>query len=513
MLVIGDIARLGAKRYPDKKAVVMDEAYFTYKQLNEQANQLAHGLLSQGLNPGDKIALMANNCLEYPIVCFAAAKCGCIFVPVNFRFKKNELVHVINNSEAKVLFFGREFLSLVEEAKAEFNEDPLLVPISGEMDQSGVSLEELMSGGSTLEPPVLVEPASPAAIMYTSGTTGFPKGALFSHSSSLAVHTGLIVEGDLGHNDITLIPLPLFHNAGLNMLLMPSLTMGATSIILTGSFDPDRFLDSITRYNITLTECVPTQLIMLINHPGATQFNVSSLKKMWYGSSAISPEILKASMDFFSAGFYQWYGQTEVGVISVLRPGDHIDRSQFTGREMFNADMRIVNQEGMDTQIGEVGEIISVQKQLGMIGYHKIEEANMKTIKDGWIHTEDLARVEGGGYFTVVDRLRDMIISGAENIYSKEIEDIIIEHPEVKEVTVIGIPDEKWGEAVCAVVVKKEGCQVTEDEIIGFCASELSSYKKPKRVDFRDDLPKNASGKITKNVLRDFYWAGKEKRV
>ena len=218
-------------------------------------------------------------------------------------------------------------------------------------------------------------------------------------------------------------------------------------------------------------------------------------------------------MELFKAEFYQWYGQTETGMVSVLRPEDHVERSQCTGREIFHADVRVVNADGHDTPAGEVGEIISAQNPLGMIGYYNMEEEKRKTIRDGWIHTGDLARVEGHGYFTIVGRSKDMIISGAENIYPKEIEDIIITHPGVEEAAVIGTPDSTWGESVCAVVVAKKGHQVDEASIIEFCAARLSGYKKPKRVEFRDELPKNAAGKVLKNVLRGPYWTGQKRQV
>jgi acyl-CoA synthetase (AMP-forming)/AMP-acid ligase II len=200
-------------------------------------------------------------------------------------------------------------------------------------------------------------------------------------------------------------------------------------------------------------------------------------------------------------------------MLLVLKPGDHAERSRFTGREMCGAEVRVVDENGQDTAVGGVGEIIGKHRPLGMECYYRMEKETEETIRDGWIHTGDLARVEGQGYYTVVDRLKDMIISGAENIYCKEIEDAIREHPCVEEAAVFGIPDEMWGEVVCAAVVPKEGCSVTEDEIVEFCASRLSRYKKPKRVDVRDALPKNAAGKVVKKLLREPYWAGKTKRV
>jgi fatty-acyl-CoA synthase len=432
---------------------------------------------------------------------------------MNFRFKKEELIYIINNCEPKVLIFGPEFSSLVGEAKSEFTQPVQLLAISEKAIEGANSFFKLMEGRSKSELAVTVDPASPCSIMYTSGTTGFPKGSLSSHKNLMNILIGMVYEGDLNHNDVTMVPLPLFHNGGLNGLLQPTLIMGGTAVIMKKGFDPDVALDTISRYAITLTMLVPTQLAMVVNHPEARKYNVSTLRKIWYGSSPISPTVLEASMDLFKAGFYQWYGQAETGMVSVLRPEDHVDRSQCTGREMFNAELRVVDEEGKDTPVGEVGEIISTQDPLGMIGYFKMEEATRRTIRNGWIHTEDLARVDGKGYFTVVDRLRDMIISGAENIYPKEIEDVIMSHPGVREVAVFGIPDDIYGEAVCAVVVKKEGHQLDEKAMIEFCASKLAGYKKPKRVDFINELPKNPTGKVTKNVLRESYWAGRKKRI
>ena len=513
MQVIGDIARLGAKRYPDKVALIMDDASLTFSQLNQLANRLAHGLLSLGVAAGDRVAILAFNCLEYPVVNYACAKCGGILVPINFRYKRDELVYVVNNSNPKVLFYGQEFSAMVEGAKNQFHSPVRLVAISGDPLPPGFSVKGLTDGQSSSEPGIEVDPTSPSFIMYTSGTTGFPKGTLFSHASYLCVFMGMTLEGDLMRDDRVLVCLPLFHNGGLNAMLQPTLMVGGTCLIVGRGFDPDKILDAVARHRVTLTMWVPTQLAMLINHPRVTGYDLSTLKKIWYGSSAITPTTLEASMEVFKAGFYQWYGQVETGMVSVLRPEDHLERSQCTGREMFNADLRIVDEEGKDTPVGQVGEIISAQKPLGMIGYYRMEEANKRTVRNGWIHTEDLARVEGNGYFTIVDRLRDMIISGAENIYPKEIEDVISRHPAVREVAVFGIPDAIYGESVCAVVVKKEGHLLDQEEIINFCASRLSSYKKPKRVEFIEDLPKNASGKVTKNVLREPHWANRKRRV
>jgi acyl-CoA synthetase (AMP-forming)/AMP-acid ligase II len=513
MHVLGDIPRLNAGRYPDKKALIMDDDFITFSRLNVAANRLANGLLVLGIKPGDTVAIMAQNCLEFPIIVYAVAKCAAVLVPVNFRYEKKELVYVLNDSQPKALFYGPEFTALVNEAVNEFSGSLHLAAISGPSPAGNTDMAALGQGQPASEPAVAVDPKSAAMIMYTSGTTGFPKGVLYSHAAYLAVYAGLVIEGDLGRNDVSMVALPLFHNGGLNALLQPTLMMGGTAVIMAKGFDPERILAAVGRHGVTLTMWVPTMLAMLINHPAVAGFNPATLQKIWYGSSPISPTVLECSREIFQARFYQWYGQTETGMNSILRPEDHDQRSQCTGREMFNAELRIVDHNGQDVPEGQVGEIISAQMPLGMIGYNKMAAETRQTIRQGWIHTGDLARVEGDGYFTVVDRLKDMIISGAENIYPKEVEDAISSHSAVQEVAVIGIPDEIYGESVCALVVARPGSRLSESDVIDHCARRLARYKKPKKVVFMPELPKNAAGKVTKNVLREPFWPNRAARA
>jgi fatty-acyl-CoA synthase len=513
MQVLGDVVRLNAKRYPRKKALIFEGAFLTYYDLNERVNRVAQGLLALGVAPQDRVAILASNRLDYIVIVYAILKCGGICVPINFRYKANELAYVVNNAQPKVLFYSDEFGSILAAARSQFGAPVQEIAISGEPPNGVITLQGLLERSAATEPLVAVDPLWPSFIMYTSGTTGFPKGVLFSHSSYINVAMGMAYEGDLRHDDVMMVNMPIFHNAGVNATTLPTLVMGGTCVITSGSFDPASILTTVHQYSVTVTMWVPTMLARLVSHPGVADYDCSSLKKIWYGSSAISPTVLDAAQKVFKAGFYQWYGQTETGMVSVLRPEDHLERSQYTGREIFNAEIRIVDDEGKDVSIGEVGEIITAQMPLGMQGYYGQEEATKRAIRDGWIHTEDLARVEEDGYFTVVDRLRDMIISGAENIYPKEIEDVISSHPGVEEVAAFGIPDEFWGEVVCVAVVRKKGYQLEQADIVDFCASRIASYKKPKVVEFRDDLPKNAVGKVTKNVLREPYWAGRAKRV
>jgi len=501
MRTLGDIARLGQRRYADKTAISMGGDSLTYAGFNRRVNQVANQLIDMGVKPGDRVAIFANNCLDYAVYPYAAAKCAAIAVPINFRFQRRELIYVINNAGPVVLFVDAGLAALVDEAAAEFENPPTIIPMSGQ------------SGGDVSEPTVSVDPQSAAMIMFTSGTTGFPKGVLFSHAAYLAVAHCHLIEGDLDRHDRVMIPLPLFHNGGLNALLMPTLMVGAEAIITRRGFDPGEILQTIEEYKITLTMLVPTMLAMLINHADAAGHDLSSLKKIWYGSSPISPTVLQAAMALFDAGFYQLYGQTESGMNSILRPEDHAARSQCTGREMLSAELRIVNEDGSESGPNEIGEILSAQQPLGMIGYFNDKQATDEAIRDGWIHTGDLARVESDGYFTIVGRKKEMIISGAENIYPKEIEDAVVTHPAVREVAVFGIPDETFGESVCAAVVLHSGASATDQEIIDYCSEHIAGYKRPRHVEFHAELPKNAAGKITKNQLRAPHWAGMEKVI
>lgn len=512
MQVLGDIPRLGAKRCPHKKAIIMGDKHYTFRQLNDSTNRLAHGLLSLGVSPGDFVAVVAENCLEYVAITYAIAKCGAIMVPINFRYKKDELAYVVNNAEASVLVYGAECISLVEEARNEFTVPVRLLAISGKPLDSDLTLDRLMQGQPTSEPAVSVDPEWPSVVFYTSGTTGFPKGVLVSHSARFRSYEVGIIEGDIDSGDVILISFSMFSAAGLECLLPPAHMLGCTCVILSRGFDPEETLETIDRFGVNLTLFVPTQLAMLVDWSGSHKHNLhnlSTLKKIWYGGSPVpTPTLLEETKKLFNCQFYNFYGQTEAGWLTVLRPEDHAKRPGSIGRAVYNADIRVVDPEGRDTPVGGVGELISAQKPIGMIGYHKMEKATKEKIRDGWLYTGDLVRVEDNGYFTMMDRSQDMIISGAQNIFPKEIEDVIITHPDVAEVAVFGIPDKIWGESICAVVVPKNRTQIDASSIIAYCADRLAGYKKPKHVEFVDELPKGDIGKPLKRVLRDPYWAG-----
>lgn len=507
MLVIGDLSRLNAIRYPDKVALLLEDATLTYRDLNVQSNRLAHGLLELGVEPGDRVALLSYNRLDYAVVTQAVAKCGAMLVPMNFRFVANEIRHVLADAEPTVLFLEASFAAAVEVACADLKCPPRLVfmDAAGAPDGS-VTIATLSAGRSDADPPVAVDPDSSCVIMYTSGTTGFPKGVLVSHTTYFRMYLATAVEASLRHEEVFLLAVPMFHAAGLNMALHQSLFLGATGIIHRGGFDPVVIMRLIEKHRITFAILVPMTVNLLAHHPRVTNFDLSSLDKIFYGSAPITRDVLDQAFRVFPrVKFTQLYGSTEAGMVSALRYEDHPECAHVTGRQALLTESRIVDEAGRPVGVGEIGEIIVRQATMGMIDYWRNPEASAATIRDGWIHTGDLARVEGNGYFTVIDRIKEVIISGGENIYPKEVENVIAAHPAVREVAVFGISDPLYGETVCAALAFWPGKSATEDEIIHLCREQLAAYKRPRRIEFVESLPRNTSDKIQKNRLRDTF--------
>jgi len=522
MLVVGDLARLNAVRYPAKPALIMSGEVLTYAELNRRANRLAHALAASGVEPGDRVALLAYNRLDYAVVTQAVAKCGALLVPMNFRFGAPEIRQVLADSEPRVLLLESSFVGPVREAVARGAPAPRLIRLPESANATGqrmpavggadtgeiLDAEAFTQGQSELDPSRIVDPQSPCVIMYTSGTTGTPKGVLVSHATYFKMYLATAVETRLRHDDVYLMAVPLFHAAGLNMALHQCLFMGSTGIVHRGSFEPETIFRLIEAHRITLAILVPTTLAMLAFHPLIGKYDLSSLDRIFYGSMPITPPTLeKARQVFPAARFNQLYGSTEAGMVGVLRSEDHQRWSQTTGRQALLTESRIVDERGNAVPVGGVGEIIVDQRTMGMIGYWRNPQATRDTIREGWIHTGDLARVEPDGFFTLVDRRTDMIVSGGENIYPKEVENALAAHPAVREVAVFGIPDPLYGEQVCAAISLWPGQSVTAQQIEEHCRGQLAGYKRPRRVEFLDALPRNASDKVQKTILRKMFSA------
>lgn len=497
MLVVGDLSRLNAVRYPRKAALIMEGTELTYADLDRRSNQLAHALCAMGVETGDRVALLAYNRLDYAVITQAVAKCAALLVPMNFRFGAQEIGHVLTDAEPKVLFLEASFETATREAIAKGAPAPRLVRLD---------IEDIAEGHPTSALTREVDPHSPCVIMYTSGTTGFPKGVLVSHATYFKIYLATAVETRMRHDDVYLMAVPFFHAAGLNMALHQSLFMGSTGIVHRGSFEPGEILRLIEAHRITLAILVPTTLAMLASHPRVREFDLSSLDKIFYGSMPITPGVLAQAREVFPhAHFNQLYGSTEAGMVSVLRSEDHERWSQTTGRQALLTESRIVDEAGHDVPPGAVGEIIVNQRTMGMIGYWRNSAANRETIRDGWIYTGDLARVEPEGLFTLVDRRHDVIVSGGENIYPKEVENALATHPAVHEVAVFGLPDPLYGEQVCAAVVLRPARTATPAELEAHCKMQLAAYKRPRRIEFLEALPRNASDKVQKRLLRQRF--------
>ena len=503
MRVIGDLSRLNAGRYPDKVALTMDGASMTYAELEARSNRLAHGLIGLGALPGERVAMLSYNRLDFAVVTQAVAKCGAILVPMNFRFAAAEIGQVLRDAEPKVLFIEPRFAEAVDQALAGAAARPRVVWLA---EAGEATPESISAGKSDAPPPVEVDPESPCVILYTSGTTGAPKGVLASHAMYFRMFAAQSIEARLIHEEVFLIAVPMFHAAGLNMALHQCLYMGATGVIHGGPFDPDVILGLIARHRITLAILVPTTLGILAFHPRLGEYDVSSLRHIFYGSMPITPRVLDRAFAVFpDILFFQGYGSTECGMVGVLRAEDHPALAQHTGRQAILTESRIVGDDGREVAVGEVGEIVVRQATMGMIGYWRNPEATARTIRDGWIWSGDLARRDPGGLFTLVDRRGDVIISGGENIYPKEVETVLSAHPALREVAVFGIPDERYGETVCAAVSFQPGQSATLEELAAFCEGKLASYKRPRKIDVHAALPRNASDKVQKGVLRKPY--------
>jgi long-chain acyl-CoA synthetase len=515
MKTLKEVINNNADRYGDRTAFVFEGTSYTFGEVNRRINSLLNALSDLGVQKGDRVGILAYNCPQ----CFEAfglAKAGLVCVPLNYRSVGRELAYLINNSEINTLILGRDFVDVVNSILPHLDGVSDLICLD-EQVEGMVNYEQLIEDYPPDEPTEEVTPDDPAALYYTSGTTGFPKGAIHTHRSLLAeieVH-----RESFSTEDVVLCVMPFFHVGGSAAHLFPAFTYGATCVILR-AFDETAVLEAIDKSKITYVGLVPAMIIRLLEHPDLDKYDLSSLSTIMYVGAPMPLDALERGLKRFGPVFSQLFGQTESLNVAVLRKEDHklegsgkeVRRLKSAGKPLGEGEMRIVDAQGRDLPVGEAGEILACSDRM-MAGYWRMPEATAKTISDGWLHTGDVGKRDEDGYIYLVDRKKDMIISGGENIYSREVEEVLYTHPSILEAAVVGVPDEKWGESVKAVVVLKEGAEASEEEIIDFCKEHLASYKKPRSVDFRDNLPKTGSGKIKKGEIREDYWKGEERRV
>ncbi|WP_040206139.1 acyl-CoA synthetase [Neobacillus jeddahensis] len=497
---IGSLLSQSASKFPELLAIECEGRSYTYRQFNEEVNQLAHGLLQYGVKKGDKLALMMKNSDHYVFTFFAAAKIGAVAVPVNFRLTASEVHYILAQSDTAIVVCDKEFEATITEAKEET--DVRLVITVGEPETEAFYAYETIKTANSKEPDVEVTEKDDVEILYTSGTTGRPKGALFDHDQIFKVGISVVINMGIRPHERILHLAPLFHSAQLNLFLISGVALAATHIIHR-DFHPVKTLQAIQEHKITHLFAVPAMYNFLLQVPNASEYDLTSIKRVGYGAAPMAPELVKKSIQLFKTDqFYNLCGLTEAGPGGILLdPEGHRRHLGKGGKPIFMTETRVVNEEGEDVLPGVIGEFI-VRSPMVMKEYYKKPEETRSTLKDGWLYTGDLATLDEEGYITLVDRKKDMIISGGENVYSVEVEGVLFEHPAILDAAIIGLPDEVWGEAVCAVIVPKEGAEIDEQELRNFCRQKLAGYKVPRRIFMEQELPRNASGKILKYQLR-----------
>jgi len=501
-LVLGEALVRWARKTPDSEAFVFQHNRLTYSQFNERVNRFANSLLQLGFESGDKISVLSMNCTEVVECYFAIWKIGGVVVPLNFRMVGPEVQYQANQSDSKAVVFNGMFQDLITSIKSELPKVGNFICFNGKDVSGSLSYEDMISTGSSNEPGVFVDENDPAIIMYTSGTTGRPKGAVLTHKNEYVNVTSILVECDIRQRDRSLCSAPLFHAAALVHTLL-ILFMGGTSVLLD-KFEPEEFIEVLDKEKITVGMLIPSMWIFLLQLPNIGDYNTSYLRTVPTGGAVLPAEVIKNAKKWFpNVGIYNLFGQTEMGpVTTMLSPDDALGKRGSVGKPLITVETRIVDKQDQDVPVGEVGEIVyrgpTVMKE-----YYNNPEGTAEAMQGGWFHSGDLVREDSEGYIYIVDRAKDMIISGGENIYAAEVEEVIFSHPGVVEAAVVGVPDSQWGESVKAVVVVRKGENVTEEGIIAHCKKNLASYKKPKTVEFTDELPRNASGKVLKYKLRE----------
>jgi long-chain acyl-CoA synthetase len=511
------------REYPEKTAIVYDGARRTFREFDKRVNAFANGLLKIGVKKGDRVGMLLTNRPEFIEIDFALAKTGIVRVPLNSRLTGADHCYMLDDSEADLLIFGEGFTEVVKTIRPSLKTVKRFIRVSEGLSRenipAAIDYEQLIEKNAPDDPFGEIEEEDLHTLFYTSGTTGKPKGAMLSQKSWANVAVNLILDyGPVTEDDVILNTQPLSHGAG--FFVLPYFIRGATNVLLP-EFKPSIVFETIEREGVTVLKLVPSMLYQLLDAPEKSRYDLSSLHSIIYGGSPIAVPRLKEAIQFFGRKLVQLYGQAEAPMcISTLSrldhvvegPEDAVKRLSSAGRPCVNVEVRIVDENGKDRDTGEVGEVIVRGDHL-MQGYWKLPEATADTLKKGWVHTGDMGYFDSAGFIFLIDRKRDVIISGGFNIYPKEIEDAIIIHPKVKEVAVIGVPDEKWGEAVKALVVSIEGVEIKEEEIIDHCRHHLAGFKKPKSVEFLKALPRNPYGKVQKTVLREPYWKGFDRRI
>jgi len=519
-MLLHEVMDHALKLYPDKTATIDGSTEYTYRQTSERINRFAAGLLSLGLKPGDHIAILANNSHRYFETYFVCSVAGMPLAPLNIRLAAHELEFILNDGEIKALFLGPEYVAIYEQFKDKTPGIQHVITLDAELPGS-VPYEALIASNEPLEEPARKWLETDMLnLCYTGGTTGLPKGVMLSQRAVVSNAQHAIMTFGFAESDIWLHVAPMFHLA--DAWACYSFTMVGATHVFNPAFSPQLCLETIEKHHITKTILVPTMLNFMVNFPGLPNYDTSSLDLILYGASPMPVDRLVAAKNAFGPKLCQAYGMTET---SPLLTAMHLEWTYYEGsdkqvrrlascgRQISGVDVRVVDANGKDVKPGEVGEIVASGPNV-MNGYWNRPKETADALRDGYMHTGDLATIDEDNFIFIVDRAKDMIVTGGENVYCAEVENALYEHSDVLEAAVIGIPDERWGEAVLAIVVPKEGTSPSEGEMIEHCRGLIAGYKCPKQVVFQaTPLPKSGPGKILKTELRKPYWEGKTRQV
>lgn len=521
---LNEILHRAVRLFPHKEAVVCGDLRMDYETFSRRVWCLSNVLRAHGLKRGDRVAILHQNCHVFLESYFAATHLGLVLVPLNIRLSTPELAMILNDCQARIMIIQGLFSGMVGDISMNVPALEGMIWTQRDFKISGSrqwDYESLLKDQSDMPPQDgAMGDDDLAHLYYTSGTTGRPKGVMLTHKNVKTHALGTIAEIGLSDKDTWFHVAPLFHLA--DAWATFAITWVGGKHVIQPAFDALRVLDGIAEERITLTNLIPTMLNMMINHPDVGRFDYSSLRVLLSGGAPIAPEVVRKILEVFKCDYIQTYGMTETSpylTLSILK--DHLrglsweDQLKFkasTGREFIGVSLKVVDSDDNEVERDNehVGEII-VKGDTVTPGYWNLPGETAKAFKDGWFYTGDLAVLNEERYVTIVDRKKDIILTGGENVYSTEIENVLYQHPDILEAAVIGVPDPKWGEAVKACVVLKSGGKATEDEIISFCKRHLAHYKAPKGVDFMESLPRTGSGKVFKKALRDTYRKGAKK--
>ncbi len=487
-----------ARLEPNKRGLIFEGRAITYKEWNARANRAANAFLALGVTPGDRVGLLMMNSPEFLECFFGLAKIGAIITPLNWRLAPPELTYIANDAGIRALVYGQEYAPTVAALRGKIAASNFIAVGDAADD---MSYSAFIANASDAEPQAAGAGDDALVIMYTSGTTGKPKGAVLTHNNLFFDSCTVAFSSDWRWNDRVLVALPLFHIGALIYVVI-NIHTGSTTVLMR-AFDPAGFLKTIQDCRVNSFLAVPAMLNFMLQVPNFNDYDLSSLRWALCGTAPVPVPLLQ---EWARRGIaiQQSYGLTEcTGGAAMLASDRALDKIGSTGLPMFHTDIRVVNDQGADTQLGEVGEIL-IRGPHVMREYWQNPQATAAAIREGWLYTGDLGRLDDEGYLYIVERKKDMIISGGENIYPAEVESVLIAMPQIAEAAVIGYPDKDWGEAVCAVARLKEGQTLTLEQVVAHCAGKLGKYKIPKKLVISEQpLPRNPAGKLLKRVLRE----------